>query len=87
MIQYYMIRGCAYHPLRTNTTSLPTVPCSPIRLYINIIAYKQAIPLLCFLALHLIDGRSDCPLDTDVALGLPICNYARLDSTYIRLAP
>ena len=39
-------------------------------------------PISYFLALHLIDGRSDYPLGTDVTLGLLTCDYP-LSSTYI----
>ena len=53
------------NPLPTRFTSFPpTVPHPPVRLYMHLITCERAIHPLVFLALLIVDGRSDCPLRT-----------------------
>jgi len=63
-------RESSTDPIHVLPTDSPSSACPPVRLHIYFIAYERAI---CFLALLIVDGRSECPLGT---LSLLTCDYA-----------
>ena len=61
-------------PLPTPFTScVPSVPRPSVRLYIKLLRTNELFTLSCFLALFIVDGRSEYPLGT---LSLLTCDYA-----------
>jgi hypothetical protein len=55
-----MLPTAGQYPMRF-TNSLLIVPHPPALAYVYPLHTNKLLPLSCFLALHFIDGRSDCP--------------------------
>jgi len=70
------MRGMSVQPTAKPLPFTPCVPSFPrlsVRLYRCLLRTDELFILLCFLALLIVDGRSECPL---AILSLLSCDYA-----------